>query len=270
MSRRILVVDDEATLQMALTIAFEGAGDEVAVAASAEEAMERLRAGAFDAVLIDKNLPGKSGLDLVRWIRERNLTVALVVMTAYASAESATEALNLGIDRYLEKPFENLIAIPKMVDGVLEGGRAPWQPDDARATLVARGIAAAGRTSALRVVLACGAAVEAELAAPLTGSAPAGTAIERHETIDSVRAAFDRAPPAVDLVVVDADGFPKLVELVGSIRAKAQFVEIAVVVSNPLPLSQLQDLILAGVLQIIDRESGDTPSQLGRVVRGVR
>ena len=270
MARRVLVVDDENTLQMALRFAFEGAGWEVVTAGSAEEAQTRLGENAVEAVLIDKNLPAKSGIDLVRWIRERNRTVVLVVMTAYANAQSATEALNIGIDRYLEKPFDNLIAIPKIVESVLQQeGRGGWLPDHAQATLEARGLVSAAREKPLRVVLACGAAADEELGGPLRGFAPAGSTVERLETVEAGSAAFDE-PPQVDLVLVDADQFPKLVPLVESVRAKAQFVEITVVVSSPLPLSQLQDLILAGVLQIVDRESGDTKSQLRRVIRGIR
>jgi DNA-binding NtrC family response regulator len=106
---RVLVVDDEPLVLGILREVFVEAGFEVEMAASAEDATARLDAAPpFHIVLADKNLPGASGLDLLRFIKERHPTLDVLMMTGYGSLESAIEAMNIGAAGYLIKPFENL------------------------------------------------------------------------------------------------------------------------------------------------------------------
>ena len=73
---------------------------------SAEEALESLKAEDVDAVLTDRRLPGMDGVELVRQIKAEHPDLAVVVMTAYGTIESAVEAMRLGAEDYLVKPFE--------------------------------------------------------------------------------------------------------------------------------------------------------------------
>ena len=75
---------------------------------SAEEGIEALADRTIDVALVDKNLPGMSGLDFIRAVRERGLRFPCFMMTGQSSAETAAEALGLGVEAYLEKPFDDV------------------------------------------------------------------------------------------------------------------------------------------------------------------
>ena len=86
-----------------------------------------LRSQPFDLLLLDKNLPRMNGLDLLRGVRARNATVPAILMTAYASAESATETLNLGVEAYLEKPLDSLAEVVRLISNVLGKKKPGWR-----------------------------------------------------------------------------------------------------------------------------------------------
>src|SRR5206468_5161549 len=77
-------------------------------AASAEEAMDLMQKRRFDLVLTDKNLPGASGLDVLRAARLLTPAPAIVLITGYSSYDSAVEALDIGAHDYIEKPIRDL------------------------------------------------------------------------------------------------------------------------------------------------------------------
>ena len=81
-------------------------GYEVLPVPSGEEALEALKAEDVDLVLTDRRLPGMDGVELVRQIKAEHPDLAVVVMTAYGTIESAVEAMRLGAEDYLVKPFE--------------------------------------------------------------------------------------------------------------------------------------------------------------------
>jgi two-component system, NtrC family, response regulator PilR len=106
MTQKILVVDDEKSMTQMLTILFEKEGFEVSVASSAEEAIAAIPAGRFDLVLSDIRMGKVSGTDLLREIKKLESPPEVMLMTAYATAESAIEALKLGAVDYIVKPFD--------------------------------------------------------------------------------------------------------------------------------------------------------------------
>jgi DNA-binding NtrC family response regulator len=108
---RVLIVDDEAVILTVLSSLFGEEGFEVRTAFSAEEALVELGARSFDMIITDKNLPGKSGLDLIRQVRSAHPDVETVMITGYGSLESAIEALHLGAGGYLLKPFEDIAIV---------------------------------------------------------------------------------------------------------------------------------------------------------------
>ncbi|MCB9777783.1 MAG: sigma-54-dependent Fis family transcriptional regulator [Alphaproteobacteria bacterium] len=111
MAERILVVDDELSMREFLQILLERAGYTVAVAASGEAALEAAREELPGLVLTDLNMPGMSGLDLLRELKAlaagRSRDVEVVVVTAFGSTESAVEAMRMGAADYVMKPFNN-------------------------------------------------------------------------------------------------------------------------------------------------------------------
>jgi len=106
MSIRVLVVDDNEVFRRPLQRALEAAGFEVVAVPSAEVALEVLDASTVDVLLTDHRLPGMDGVQLITRIKATHPALAIIVMTAYGTIESAVEARRRGADDYLEKPFE--------------------------------------------------------------------------------------------------------------------------------------------------------------------
>ena len=102
----ILIVDDERTLAKAIKAFLADQGYEVEVAGDAETAVNLLNDLHPDVVFTDVRLPGMSGIDLLRRIREFDPTIAVVVMTAHGSIEGAVEAVKLGAVDYVKKPID--------------------------------------------------------------------------------------------------------------------------------------------------------------------
>ena len=115
----ILIVDDEPAVLRALQLAFEDAPWRVEVAVSHRTAMEAYRRVPFDLMVVDKNLPDGSGVELIREIRCEDHELRFIMITGYASAGSALETANLGVEAYLEKPFRDIFAVRDTVEEVL-------------------------------------------------------------------------------------------------------------------------------------------------------
>jgi len=103
--QRVLVVDDEEDIAYLLAVRLRGAGCAVRTANRAQEAMMLLEAEPADLAFLDVSMPGVTGLELLDWIRARELDMAVVLMTAFGSEEVAVDALRRGADDYLRKPF---------------------------------------------------------------------------------------------------------------------------------------------------------------------
>jgi len=102
---RILVVDDELSVRDSLYNWFREEGYTVDVAASAKECLTKLAEQEWDIFLVDIKMPGIDGLELQRRIKKINPESTIIIMTAYASVESAVEALKQGAYDYITKPF---------------------------------------------------------------------------------------------------------------------------------------------------------------------
>lgn len=102
----VLIVDDERTLAKAVKAFLSDLGYEVEVAPDAERALEVLDTLRPDVVFADVRLPGISGIELLRRIREFDPAIAVVIMTAYGSIEGAVEAVKLGAFDYVKKPLD--------------------------------------------------------------------------------------------------------------------------------------------------------------------
>ena len=103
---RLLVVDDDrAILTLIGTIAL-GEGFDVATTVSGEDAMKQLRHRPADLVLLDLRMPGVTGLDVLRSIRDISPRCRVVLMTGFGTIDSAVEAVKLGALDYLTKPFD--------------------------------------------------------------------------------------------------------------------------------------------------------------------
>jgi DNA-binding NtrC family response regulator len=106
MRRRILIVEDDEIFLRPLRRTLEVGGYDVLVRPSGEDALEALKVEDVDLVLTDKRLPGMDGVELVRQLKVDHPDLAVVVMTAYGTIESAVESMRMGAADYLVKPFE--------------------------------------------------------------------------------------------------------------------------------------------------------------------
>jgi len=105
-SVRILVVDDEQHVRTSLAAWFREDGYDVTVAGSGREALQALARDGADILLVDIKMPGMDGLELQRKARELAPDATVIIMTAYASVETAVEALKDGAYDYVVKPFD--------------------------------------------------------------------------------------------------------------------------------------------------------------------
>ncbi|HXF03986.1 MAG TPA: response regulator [Blastocatellia bacterium] len=106
MTHRVLIVDDDPELRKSLRAALEINHFEVAEAEDVPSAMAALKADFFNVVLLDIHLPGVSGLDALRQIKELQPLCRVIMITAYPSPQSAIDALNRAAFGYLEKPID--------------------------------------------------------------------------------------------------------------------------------------------------------------------
>jgi len=106
MNHYILIVDDEENLTFFLKSALEQKDYEVETVHLLEDAKKSVSSKYPDLILLDLNLPDGNGLDLYRLIKKQGLGIPTIVITAHASVNSAVEALKLGVDDYIIKPFE--------------------------------------------------------------------------------------------------------------------------------------------------------------------
>jgi two-component system, NtrC family, response regulator AtoC len=104
--KTVLIVDDERTLGRAIKAFLEASGYEAELVQSAEQALELLERLRPDVVFTDVKLPGLSGIELLRHVREFDPAIAVVVMTAFGTIEGAVEAVKLGAFDYVKKPLD--------------------------------------------------------------------------------------------------------------------------------------------------------------------
>jgi EAL domain-containing protein (putative c-di-GMP-specific phosphodiesterase class I) len=105
-SRRVLLVDDDDGILRAYSRALSAHGSSVDLARDGSEALERFGKEPYDVVLSDISMGGMDGLELLRRVRERDLDIPVILMTAAPEVQSAIRAVQYGALRYLTKPIE--------------------------------------------------------------------------------------------------------------------------------------------------------------------
>jgi len=102
---RILVVDDEETVRELLSRTLALAEYEVDVATEGRTAIDRMRIIPYDLLITDLRMPGVDGLTVIREARRLKADIPVIIVTGYSTEASAIEAINLGVQGYLTKPF---------------------------------------------------------------------------------------------------------------------------------------------------------------------
>jgi DNA-binding NtrC family response regulator len=103
---KLLVADDEQGIRQLLTLVFEREGHSVRTAEGGRRALQLLREESADLIISDVKMPDMNGIELLRAARELLPDVAVVMMTAFATVETAREAFKLGADDFIQKPFD--------------------------------------------------------------------------------------------------------------------------------------------------------------------
>src|SRR5436853_3153946 len=114
MTDRVLIVEDDAGLVMALTDLLCSEGYEVESARDGAVGLESATLSAFDLIILDVMLPGKSGFDVCRDLRQRGITTPILMLTARGQVIDKVLGLKLGADDYLTKPFEPLELLARL------------------------------------------------------------------------------------------------------------------------------------------------------------
>ena len=102
---RILVVDDEAAVRDLLVKTLTMADYDVDTADDGPTAIDRLQTSGYDLLITDLKMPGMDGLSVVRQARRYSTAMPIIIITGYSTEASAIEAINLGVNGYLTKPF---------------------------------------------------------------------------------------------------------------------------------------------------------------------
>jgi len=127
---RILVVDDESAIRRALRPPLVELGFQVAEASRGEEALQLLRSSQFDAVLLDVNMPGIGGVETLKRIRAFAPRLPILMLTVRDKEEEKVEALDLGADDYVTKPFSTRELIAR-VRAAIRRVKSPVRAEDA-------------------------------------------------------------------------------------------------------------------------------------------
>ena len=102
---KVLVVDDEQGMREFLTMLLEKQGHRVITAAEGEQALQLVAEQTPDLVISDLRMPNVDGIGLLAGIRKQYPELPVILVTAYASSDSTIQAMRLGADDYISKPF---------------------------------------------------------------------------------------------------------------------------------------------------------------------
>src|SRR5271157_2786310 len=127
---RILVVDDESAIRRALRPPLVELGFQVAEASRGEEALQMMRAAVYDVVLLDVNMPGIGGVETLRRIRAFAPRLPILMLTVRDKEEEKVEALDLGADDYVTKPFSTKELIAR-IRAAIRRVKSPVRSEDA-------------------------------------------------------------------------------------------------------------------------------------------
>lgn len=138
------VVDDDEAMRDSLTFLLEEAGLAVRTYAAPSEILAAASALEAGCILTDVRMPEMTGLDLIRRLRAEGVTHPAIVMTGHADVPLAIEAMRLGVEDFIEKPFddEQLIAA---LEGALAAGEAQRRREEEVADIRARAASLSGR-----------------------------------------------------------------------------------------------------------------------------
>ena len=101
---KVLLVDDEVDFLEIMEERLSARGVDVVISESAEDALKRIDTGIFDVVILDLQMPGMNGLEVLKRIKTRHPEIQVILLTGHATVEKGVEAIRLGAIDFVEKP----------------------------------------------------------------------------------------------------------------------------------------------------------------------
>ncbi|MBN2494113.1 MAG: response regulator [Deltaproteobacteria bacterium] len=245
---RILVVDDEPSIRMALSLAMEQSGWQIDTVESAEEARSALEKLDYDLLLMDKNLPGIDGVEFIREIRARGDNTAVILITGYASVDSALETVGLGVEGYIEKPFDDVFGIRERVESTLAKIRQRGGDSIGQTGAPVESLSGAPRDGAIDILLVTPIATDREKIAAEVEKA--GDRISHAATATEALYQVSKAVP--DLLIVDTVVDPDVFGLLTELETRAPDLPCVVLVEHP-SLDVITKLIDLGIKAVIEK-----------------
>ena len=102
---KILLIDDDEWVRDSMSLLFEGEGCQILTLETGEEALKALKETNYHIIIADYRLPGMDGLDLLREVHKSHPETIRILITAYGSKAVISEATQMGIDEFVNKPF---------------------------------------------------------------------------------------------------------------------------------------------------------------------
>ena len=103
---KILIIDDEVDICRGCQRIFEAKGCTIKMALSGKEGLDRAGKEEFDVIITDLKMPDISGIEIIKKIKQKKPDQPIIMITGYATVYTAVEAMKLGIEEYMSKPFE--------------------------------------------------------------------------------------------------------------------------------------------------------------------
>ncbi len=111
---RVLLIEDEVTLAEAIRNGLQAESIAADCAYNGEEGLFKAREGSYDAIVLDILLPGRTGYEVCKKLREAHIWTPILMLTAHHGEEAEAKALNIGADDFLSKPFSYLVLVARL------------------------------------------------------------------------------------------------------------------------------------------------------------
>jgi DNA-binding NtrC family response regulator len=118
---RLLIIDDEAELREVLIALLEDYTQEIVQASNGMEGMDILASQDFDAILSDEKMPKKSGLEVLKWMREKGMMTPFIIHSGFRHKDMVSEASRLGAFAFIDKPWDENKLIQTVCDAIDTG-----------------------------------------------------------------------------------------------------------------------------------------------------
>ena len=120
MSEKVLLVDDEKEFLEIMTERMKSRGIDATTATSAHQALEIIEKEAFDAIILDFQMPGMDGMDALKAIKAKKPEAQIILLTGYATIEKSVEAMKFGATDFIEKPADLEVLAEKIKNAKAE------------------------------------------------------------------------------------------------------------------------------------------------------